>query len=110
MTEIVSVYATFANDEEARRIGRQMIEERLAACVNILGSCHSFYRWDGSIEEADEVSAIFKTSGASADRLVRRIGELHSYEVPAAVIWPIEDTSLAYRSWVLGETGGETKE
>ncbi len=49
---VVSVYAVFANDEEAERIGRQMVEERLAACVNILGSCRSIYRWQGAIESA----------------------------------------------------------
>ena len=51
-TETVSVYAVFASAEEAQRIGREMIEARLAACVNILGACHSIYRWQGEIEES----------------------------------------------------------
>ncbi|HYE27304.1 MAG TPA: divalent cation tolerance protein CutA, partial [Allosphingosinicella sp.] len=50
MTAIVTVYATFASDEEARRIARALVEERLAACANILGDCHSIYRWQGAIE------------------------------------------------------------
>jgi len=100
VTDIVSVYVTFANDEEARRIGRQVVEERLAACVNILGPCHSIYRWQGNVEEAGEVAAVFKTSAEGAQRLVERMGEVHSYDVPAAVIWPIAGASDAYGSWV----------
>ena len=97
---IASVYATFADEAEARRIGRQLVEERLAACVNILGPCHSIYRWQGKVEEASEVAAIFKVAADQAELLVRRLGELHSYDVPAAVVWPIEQTSESYRSWV----------
>jgi periplasmic divalent cation tolerance protein len=101
MTNIVSVYATFGSDEEARRIGRAMVEERLAACVNILGPCHSIYRWQGKVEEADEVAALFKVTTGGAELLIRRIGELHSYDVPAAVVWPISDAPESYRRWVL---------
>ncbi|HEV2079178.1 MAG TPA: divalent-cation tolerance protein CutA [Allosphingosinicella sp.] len=103
MSGIVSVYSTFGSDEEARRIGRQVVEERLAACVNILGPCHSIYRWQGQIEEAGEVAAIFKTAAGKAEALVARIAELHSYDVPAAVVWPIADASQAYTAWVTEE-------
>jgi periplasmic divalent cation tolerance protein len=96
----VSVYAIFGTAEEAQRIGRQMVEERLAACVNILGPCHSIYRWKGEVGEATEVAAIFKTGEGVAPELVRRIGTLHSYEVPAAVIWPISDLPENYRLWI----------
>ena len=105
-TAIVTVYATFGNEEEARRIGRMVVEEGLAACVNLLGPCHSIYRWQGAIEESAEVAAIFKTGAKRADALVARIGELHGYDVPAAVIWPIEGGLEAYRDWVNAETGG----
>ena len=105
MSGIASVYATFPSDEEARRIGRQLVEERMAACVNILGPCHSIYRWKGKIEEADEVAAIFKVAAGQAEILVRRLGELHSYDVPAAVVWPVEATSENYRLWVLENSG-----
>ena len=104
MSEIVSVYATFGSDEEARSIARTLVEERLAACANILGPCHSIYRWQGKIEEAPEVAAIFKTRADAASRLVARITELHSYDVPAAVVWPIADALPAYRRWVEAET------
>ena len=97
---VVSVYATFASADEAERVGRQVVEERLAACVNILGTCRSIYRWQGAVETADEAAAIFKTSRAAADRLVARIAELHSYDVPAIAVWPIEKLLADYAEWV----------
>ena len=97
---IVSVYATFGSDAEARRIARQLVEERLAACANILAPCHSIYRWQGRIEEAQEVPAIFKTRADAAARLIARLGELHSYDVPAAVVWPIAQALPDYARWV----------
>ena len=102
---VVSVYATFADAEEAERIGRQVVEERLAACINILGPCRSIYRWQGAIESADEVAAIFKTSAAVADRLITRIAELHSYDVPAITVWPIDKLLGAYGDWVEESVG-----
>ena len=105
MTDIVSVYATFPDRAEAERIGRRLIEERVAACVNILGPCRSIFRWQGVIEEADEVAAIFKTTATQAERLVGRLSELHSYDVPAAVVWPIGRSIPAYANWVSTETG-----
>jgi periplasmic divalent cation tolerance protein len=100
---IVSVYAVFASDEEARRIARVLVEERLAACANILGSCHSIYRWQGKIEEAEEVAALFKTRMDRARSLIARLGALHSYEVPAAVVWPIAESLDAYARWLDSE-------
>ena len=97
---IASVYATFADEAEALRIGRQVVEERLAACVNILGPCRSIYRWQGAVESADEVAAIFKTSRGGAPRLVERIAALHSYEVPAIAVWDAAGSLPAYARWV----------
>lgn len=105
MSGIVSVYAVFASDEEARRIGRTLVEERHAACVNILGACHSIYRWQGKVEEAEEVAAIFKTSEGQASELIRRLTELHSYEVPAVTVWPIAEVPENYRRWVRENSG-----
>lgn len=97
---IVSVYVTFASNEEAERIGRAMIEERLAACINILGEARSIYRWQGKIETATECAAVLKTSAAYAELLVRHIGELHSYDNPAIAVWPIESAPQPYIQWV----------
>lgn len=107
---IVTVYAVFASDEEARRIARTLVEERLAACANILGPCHSIYRWDGRIEESDEVAALFKTGAERSDALIARLAKLHSYDVPAAVIWPIADALGPYRRWIAEETASEKRE
>lgn len=100
MTGIASVYAAFPNEEEAKRIGRLMIEERLAACVNILGPCQSIYRWEGKIEEAGEIAALFKTRAATAPQLITRIAELHSYDLPAITAWPVADAWGPYAEWV----------
>jgi len=104
LTEIVSVYATFGSAEEAERIARTLVEERLAACANLLGPGRSIYRWQGAVEEADEVAALFKTRADRAGELVARLGELHSYDVPAAVVWPIADALPAYAEWVVEES------
>jgi periplasmic divalent cation tolerance protein len=97
---IVSVYAVFASGDEAERVGRAVIEEHLAACVNIFRSVHSIYRWKGSIETADEVAAIFKTHHWRSDALMERIAALHSYDVPCIVTWPIDKIVGAYADWV----------
>ena len=106
MSAIASVYATFSDAAEAERIGRALVEEELAACVNILAPCRSIYRWKGKVEVAEEVAAIFKVAADRADALIARLGELHSYEVPAAVTWPITKSNPSYCAWVLENSGG----
>jgi periplasmic divalent cation tolerance protein len=101
----ISVYAVFADAEEASSIGRQMVEERLAACVNILPAIRSIYRWKGAVETADEVAAIFKTSDRQVDALITRIAGLHSYDVPCVVSWPIDRILALYADWVEDSTG-----
>lgn len=103
MTDIVSVYATFADPDEAERIARALVDERLAACANILGPCRSIYRWRGKAEQADEVAALFKARADKAAALLERIAALHSYEVPAAVVWPVIAALPAYAEWVKAE-------
>ena len=103
--DIVTVYAVFGSGEEASRIARTVVEERLAACANILAPCRSIYRWQGKIEEGEEVPALFKTSADAAEALIARIAALHGYEVPAAVAWPVVDALPAYAAWVEEECG-----
>jgi len=102
---IVSVYAVFANAAEAERIGQAVVEDRLAACVNMLGPVRSIYRWKGAIESADEIAAIFKTSDAQVDALMTRIAGLHSYDVPCVVAWPIEKVVGSYSNWIEESVG-----
>ncbi|HEX8193921.1 MAG TPA: divalent-cation tolerance protein CutA [Allosphingosinicella sp.] len=105
MSGIVTVYAVFVSEDDALRIGRQCVEERLAACVNLLGPVRSIYRWQGRIEDDTEVAALFKTAVGGADGLIARIAALHSYDVPAAVAWPIVAAHGPYAAWVAEETG-----
>jgi periplasmic divalent cation tolerance protein len=102
---VVSVYAIFATAEEAEHVGRTVIDERLAACINILGPVRSIYRWQGAVEAADEVAAILKTTDFAADALITRIAGLHSYEVPCIVTWPIDKVLGSYADWVEGSVG-----
>jgi periplasmic divalent cation tolerance protein len=97
---VVTVFAVFADPAEAQQIGMTIVEEKLAACVNILGPCRSIYRWEGAIETATETPALFKTTLDKADALIARVSELHSYEVPAIVVWPIERLPVNYGDWV----------
>ena len=102
---VVSVYAVFADADEVERIGRAMVEEQLAACVNLLGPIRSIYRWHGAIESADEVAAIFKTRHDRVDALITRIAGLHSYAVPCIVTWPVDKLLGAYADWVEDSVG-----
>jgi periplasmic divalent cation tolerance protein len=102
---VVTVYCIFASAEEAQRIGRTVVEEGLAACINILAPCRSIYSWQGSIETAEEVPAILKTSAEAADALISRIDGLHSYDVPCIAVWPIDKLLLSYAEWVEQSVG-----
>jgi periplasmic divalent cation tolerance protein len=99
---IATVYAVFTDAEEAERIASTVVEERLAACANILAPCRSIYRWQGKVERAEEVPALFKT--AQPGTLIARIAELHSYDLPAVVAWPIEAAHPPYAEWVEAES------
>ena len=104
MTGIVTIYATFGSEEEAGRIAGTLVEEGLAACANILTPCRSIYRWQSKIEDAEEVPALFKVTAEGAVAALARIAELHSYDVPAAVVWPITHALPSYAEWVVSET------
>ena len=97
---VVTVYATFTHPGQAQDIGMAIVEERLAACVNILQPCRSIYRWEGVVETATETPALFKTTLDKVDALIARIKELHTYDVPAIVVWPIERLSADFGDWV----------
>ncbi len=101
MTAIATVYAVFANAAEAEAIGGAMVEEGLAACVNILAPCASIYRWQGKVERATEVPALFKVASDGVDRLIAEIDRRHSYDVPAIVAWPVSQSGPAYAEWVV---------
>jgi periplasmic divalent cation tolerance protein len=99
MSDIALLHVTFADAAEAERIGRAMVEARLAACVNLLGPCNSIYRWQDKVETATEHRALFKTTPQLARELADRIAALHSYDLPAVEIWPVA-AGDAVAAWV----------
>ena len=103
---IVAVYAVFADEAQALRISREMVERRLAACANVLGPCRSVYRWQGSVEEAKEVAVILKTAEATRDALIGAIAAEHDYEVPAIVALPVCAAHPLYARWVEDNSAG----
>lgn len=100
---VVTVYVVFADAAEAMRIGRIVVEERLAACINVLAPCTSIYWWEGEVAQAHEAPALLKTTLDRADALIERLADLHSYDVPAIVVWPIERLHADYGDWVESE-------
>lgn len=88
----------------AEDIARHLVDNRLAACVNILAPCRSIYRWQGSVETAAEVPLLVKTSRERYPSLEAAIRDLHPYEVPEIIALPIEKGLPAYLDWVAAET------
>ncbi len=99
MRDIALVHATFADEAEARSIGTAMVDEQLAACVNLLGPCESIYRWAGAVETAGEYRAQFKTTIPLAQTLADRIAALHGYDLPVIEIAPVA-VGEAVAAWV----------
>lgn len=109
MSEIRLVFCTFPDAASARQIGTALIEKQLAACVNLIPGVESVYRWQGKVECAAEVLAVFKTSAAVFPAFERELAEHHPYEVPEIIA--VEPAAVAenYGSWLLGslETGDD---
>jgi len=103
MSNIV-VLITAPSEEEAAKIARALVEERLAACANIVKHIRSVYRWEGKIEDDPEVLMVVKTREALFDALEKRVRELHSYSVPEVIALPIVQGSEAYLKWLEEET------
>jgi len=96
------VLTTTGSEDEARKIARHLVENRLAACVNVIPRVESIYRWQGKVEFAAEWLLLIKTTVDRFPAVRDALGELHSYEVPECVVLPIEDGSETYLQW-LGE-------
>ena len=92
------------NSDTARSIGRTLVEERLAACVNVVGGVLSIYSWKGALHEDDEVLCLIKTSPDRFDRLRARVVELHPYDLPEVMAFAVDDGSRAYLDWVRAST------
>lgn len=101
----VFVYVTAGSEAEAAAIARAVVEERLAACANVLPMIRSLYWWDGAVQDSGEAALILKTTEARAHALTARIRDLHSYECPCVVVLPITGGNSAFLAWIAKETG-----
>jgi len=102
MTDKIVVLSTCASEEEAERIARLLVEERVAACVNVLAGVRSFYRWKGEVESAGEWLLIVKSTRDRFADLRAAIEKAHSYEVPEVVALPVVEGAANYLSWIDG--------
>lgn len=100
MSDALFVYITAPDDATARRLGRLAVEEGLAACANILPAMTSIYRWQGQIEEANELILILKTSADMYEKLEEKMLEAHPYECPCIVALPVVKGSASYLEWI----------
>ena len=98
------LYLTAAGREEAETIARTLVEERLAACANILGEVASIYWWEGAVQSETETAFTVKTRASLVDRVVARVKEMHSYSCPCVVALPIEGGNPEYLDWIEAET------
>lgn len=106
---VMFVYVTAADLDEAKQIGRQLVEEQLAACANILPGATSIFRWQGKLEEASEAVLILKTTEQKLETLIARAKALHSYDCPCIEALPVVDGNRDFLEWVVRETGGDPK-
>src|SRR5580765_3611453 len=103
-SEIVIVLTTAPDDERAEAWARTLVEERLAACVNVHGPMTSFYRWKGVVERDAERQVVIKTTRERVAAVRERLRELHSYELPEFVVLTVADGSDEYLKWVIEQT------
>lgn len=101
---IILVHAS--GPEEAQRIGRNLVESRLAAAANVIDGVTSIFRWKGVVRELGEVQLIIKTRSDLAEAVIARVRELHSYECPGIVVLPVAQANPEYLDWVEQETAG----
>jgi periplasmic divalent cation tolerance protein len=102
--EFVVVLVTAGSAEEAERLGRTLVDERLIACANVVGPIRSIYRWEGRVEEAAEHLLVLKARAADAAALEARVRALHTYEVPEVLALPLRAGSAPYLAWLAEAT------
>jgi periplasmic divalent cation tolerance protein len=98
------VYVTAGDQDEARRIGRTLVRERLVAGVNVLGGMSSIYWWQGEVKEDTEAVLIAKTTADLTQEVVDRVIQLHSYDVPCVVTVPLREGNPDFLDWITAET------
>jgi periplasmic divalent cation tolerance protein len=102
--EVRLVLITAPDADSGATLARVLVDERLAACVNLVPGVRSIYRWEGSVEEGAEVLMVVKTRAARCKALAARVNDLHPYDVPEVLEVPIGGGSSAYLDWVRAES------
>jgi periplasmic divalent cation tolerance protein len=102
--DVVLILTTVPAAARAETIARSLVDERLAACVNVLSTMTSFYRWQGTIEQEEERQIVIKTTRDRVAAVQTRLRDLHAYEVPEFLVLPVSDGSTGYLDWVRNET------
>jgi periplasmic divalent cation tolerance protein len=103
MTEKIVVLSACGSEEEAVRIAKRLVDEHVAACVNLIPGIRSIYRWQGKVEDSREWMLVIKTSRERFDALRTLIAAAHSYELPELLALPVVDGSSEYLAWMEGE-------
>ncbi len=98
------VYITASSAEEAGKIGKALVEARLAACANVIGAIQSYYWWDGAVQQDTEAALILKTRADLVEALTAKVKELHSYDCPCVVALPIDAGNPEFLAWIDAET------
>jgi periplasmic divalent cation tolerance protein len=99
-TDVVTVFVTAPGKESALALARQVVEESLAACGNVVPNVTSVFRWNTKVKEEDEVLLILKTSTPRSAALIARVAELHTYEVPEVLSLSVENGYGPYLDWI----------
>ncbi len=105
MEDIIVVMVTAATESHGLEIGRSLIEEKLAACVNLIKGLRSLYMWEGRLSDDQEILMLIKTRRSLFPKLKDRVIELHTYEVPEIIALPVVEGSSSYLKWVAEMTG-----
>ncbi len=103
------IYITASNIEEAGRIGKELVELRLVACVNIIDKVRSLYWWEGEIQDDQEVIMIAKTRDDLVEQLINKVKSLHSYTCPCIISLPIMEGNQDFLRWIRDETQSQNQ-
>ncbi len=104
---VVQVQTTVETPEQAAALARQLVQDQVAACIQVLGPLESHYRWQGRLEQAQEWLLLIKTTEQALPRLQQRLVQLHPYEVPQVIVLPVQSGHGPYLQWVEENTRAE---
>jgi periplasmic divalent cation tolerance protein len=108
-TDPVLIYTTFETVEDAKKVGRMLVESGLAACVNVIPSMTSIYQWQGEIQEAGEVVMVIKTRKGCQTQVLRRAKDLHPYDTPALLVINPSEVDKDFAAWIAEQTKASSK-